>query len=312
MWPARSSDRSDRVRSFVVMPRVIVRMKGGLGNQLFCYAAARRLAMHNGAELVIDDVSGFARDRRYSRQYALDHFSIPCRKATPQERMEPFEQVRRRLARWMGRVSTFGTRGYVEEERPDFDSRLLGLKVNGTVYLDGLWQSSLYFEEIEGVIRQDLRIRELEDKSNREMADKIRAANSVCVHVRWFDHYAPLNLEDAFYERAANEIEQLISDPHYFVFTNDRGRTAARLKSLTGKITYVGNNAANDVAHADLWLMTQCKHFIIANSTFSWWGAWLSTSIGKIIMCPPPLSKSGIQLWSSASAIPLSWLQIPA
>ena len=75
--------------------RVIARIKGGLGNQLFCYAAARRLALVNNAELVIDDVTGFVRDHQYCRQYMLDRFQIPVRKATPSERLEPFERYRR-------------------------------------------------------------------------------------------------------------------------------------------------------------------------------------------------------------------------
>src|SRR6267154_4898422 len=88
----------------IVLPRlqgpvkkVIARMRGGLGNQLFCYAAARRLALVNDAELVIDDVTGFARDRQYRRRYALDRFRIAARKATPAERLEPFERYRRGL-----------------------------------------------------------------------------------------------------------------------------------------------------------------------------------------------------------------------
>ena len=83
--------------------KLIARIKGGLGNQLFCYAAARRLALVNNAELVIDDVTGFVRDRQYRRQYALDRFQIPARKATPAERMEPFERYRRGVAKFVAR-----------------------------------------------------------------------------------------------------------------------------------------------------------------------------------------------------------------
>ena len=82
------------------MNKVIARIKGGIGNQLFCYAAARRLALVNNAELVIDDITGFVRDRHYNRKYALDHFHIPCRKATPAERLEPFERYRRGVMKW--------------------------------------------------------------------------------------------------------------------------------------------------------------------------------------------------------------------
>ena len=81
------------------MPKIIVRMRGGLGNQLFCYAVARRMAVKNETELVVDDVTGFVRDSRYRRRYALDQFNIPVRKALPSERMEPFERCRRGVAK---------------------------------------------------------------------------------------------------------------------------------------------------------------------------------------------------------------------
>src|SRR5712691_2524903 len=106
-------------------------MKGGLGNQLFCYAAARRLALANNAELVIDDVTGFARDRQYRRQYALDSCHIPVRKATPAERLEPFERYRRGVAKWLSRKKPFAERRYLEQEGLDFDERLLDVKVKG-------------------------------------------------------------------------------------------------------------------------------------------------------------------------------------
>src|SRR6266853_438179 len=96
--------------------RVIARIKGGLGNQLFCYAAARRLALVNNAELVIDDVTGFVRDRQYRRRYALDHFHISVRKATPAERLEPLERYRRGLMKWLSRRKPLEERCYVEQE----------------------------------------------------------------------------------------------------------------------------------------------------------------------------------------------------
>lgn len=85
--------------------KLIVRLKGGLGNQLFGYAAARRLALVNRAELVLDDVSGFARDWQYRRQFMLDSFNISGRRATPAERFEPFERYRRGMMKWVSRRS---------------------------------------------------------------------------------------------------------------------------------------------------------------------------------------------------------------
>ena len=95
------------------MAKVIVRVKGGLGNQLFCYAAARRLALVNDAELVVDDVTGFCRDKIYGCKYALDKFNIKARKATPAERMEPFERGRRAMAKYFSKARPFNKRRYV-------------------------------------------------------------------------------------------------------------------------------------------------------------------------------------------------------
>ena len=138
--------------------KIISRVVGGVGNQLFCYAAARRLALVNGAELVVDDVSGFVRDRVYKRHYQLDHFNIPCRRATRVERMEPLSQLRRYLKRRLNQYSPFETRRYIHQEGMDFDPRLLQLNPRGTIYLEGYWQSAGYFNDVEAAIRSDLRI----------------------------------------------------------------------------------------------------------------------------------------------------------
>ena len=89
--------------------KVIARIKGGLGNQLYCYAAAKRLAIKNNAELIIDDVSGFKRDYLYQRKYMLDCFKIPHRKATSNERLDPFERVKRGLRKKLQQRKIFFT-----------------------------------------------------------------------------------------------------------------------------------------------------------------------------------------------------------
>ena len=118
---------------------IITRNLGGLGNQLFCYAAARRLALVNNAELVIDDVSGFVRDFTFQRHHQLENFNIPCRKATMAERLEPFSRYRRYLKRAYNRRRPFAERSYIQQEGPDFDPRLLEINPRGTVYLEGFW-----------------------------------------------------------------------------------------------------------------------------------------------------------------------------
>lgn len=292
------------------MNKIISRIKGGLGNQLFCYAAARRLALVNNAELVIDDVTGFSRDLTYHRQYALDHFNIACRKATSAERMEPFERYRRGLAKWISRRKPFAERRYLEQEGRDFDQRLLSLKINGTLYLDGLWQSEDYFKDIENVIREELQVTPPIDALNQHMAEKIRNSNAVALHVRWFDALdstATHNISSDYYRRAIAIIEQKIDRPFYFLFSDDPEAARTKLDLPNERTTFVLHNHGDENAYADLWLMKQCQHYIIANSTFSWWAAWLGEHVSKIVITPISTIGKYIENWSFRGLIPEAW-----
>lgn len=295
-------------------PKIITRIKGGIGNQLFCYTAARRLALVNNAELVIDAVTGFVRDRQYSRQYLLDLFRIPVRKATPADRMEPFERYRRGAMKWLSRRKPFAERCYLEQEGIDFDERLLELKVKGTLYLDGLWQSEGYFKDVEQTIREDLRIMPPTDTLNQCMAEEIRNSNAVALHVRWFDapdNKVMYNVSTDYYTRAIALMESKIASPRYFVFSD--APEAARLKVALpeGRVTFVSHNRGDENARADLWLMTKCNHFIIANSSFSWWGAWLGVRKEKIVVTPKIVQdKVEATNWGFKGLIPAEWLII--
>lgn len=292
------------------MSKVIARIFGGLGNQLFCYAAARRLALVNNAELVLDDVSGFSNDHGFQRHYQLDHFSIPCRKATPAERLEPLSRVRRYIKRAINCWWTFGARNYIQQEGIDFDARLLAVKPHGTVYMEGYWQSEQYFKDVESVIRAELRITSPKDEINQAMAVHIRSCLAVAVHVRFFD--APQdqgvsNAPDDYYSRAVAKMEILAPDAHYFVFSDQPDYARARISLPSERMTMVTQNRGDENAYADLWLMTQCQHFIIANSTFSWWGAWLSTFENKVIIAPNPKLMDQDSYWRTIGILPEKW-----
>ena len=294
--------------------KVIIRVQGGLGNQLFCYAATRRLALANNAELVIDDVTGFARDRLYNRQYALDKFQITARKAAPRERMEPFERYRRGMAKFIAQRRPFHLRRYVEQEGIDFDPRLLEYRVNGTVYLDGLWQSEDYFKDVENVIRNDLKIIPPKDKENKDMAERIRASsNAVAVHFRCFEspnsQSAAHNLDKRYYVQAVKEVCAKVKEHHFFLFSDNPDAARKLLDLPEDSVTAISHNQGDKNAYADLWLMSLCKHFVIANSTFSWWGGWLSRNEHKIVVAPR-IVQSGISSWGFNGLIPKEWIQI--
>ncbi len=294
------------------MIRIIPRVFGGIGNQLFCYAAARRLALVNNAELVIDNVSGFVRDVDYQRQYQLDHFSIPCRKATPAERLEPFSRIRRKLLREIDLRRPFMKRRYIQQEGMDFDARLLEYKPKGTARLEGYWQSERYFKDVEDVIRQDLRIKHPTDAANLEMVKRIRGCLAVALHVRFFDTQGERCINNPpgdYYARAVGQMETFAPQAHYFVFSDRPDAARARIPLPDARITCVSNNRGDSNAYADLWLMTLCRHYIIANSTFSWWAAWLGSSDGKIVIAPLK-NLTGNSAWGFEGVIPASWYSI--
>jgi hypothetical protein len=295
------------------MSKIISRIVGGLGNQLFCYAAARRLALVNNAELVIDAVNGFVRDHDYQRHYQLDHFNIPCRKATPAERLEPLSRVRRYLKRAINHRLPFEERNYIQQEGVDFDPRVLAVKPRGTVYLEGYWQSDQYFKDVEPTIREELRIIPPKDEINLAMAKRIRGCLTVAVHVRFFDAPQEQGVNNApgdYYARAVARMESLAPDTHYFVFSDQPAAARARIPLPEDRITLVSHNQGDENAYADLWLMTQCQHFIIANSTFSWWGAWLAERAEKQVIAPgfEITNSDRITSWGFEGLIPNSWI----
>ena len=295
------------------LTKIIPRIFGGLGNQLFCYAAARRLALVNNAEVVIDDVSGFVYDDVYKRHYQLDHLNIPCRKAIAAERLEPFSRVRRHLKRRWNQRRPFERRSYLIQEGMDFDSRLLHFKPQGTTYLEGYWQSEDYFKDIADILRQDLQITPPTDDINLAMAAQIRSCLAVAVHMRFFDEPNTNGVNNApsdYYSRAIEAMERFVPAAHYFVFSDKPQVARARISLSDDRYTLVAHNQGDENAYADLWLMTQCQHFIIANSTFSWWGAWLAANINKKVIAPGFEMLEGKMWWGFKGLLPCEWIKL--
>jgi hypothetical protein len=264
-----------------VSKRLIAQIKGGIGNQLFCYASARRLAFVNDAELAVDVISGFSSDHLYKRQYSLDIFHIDAPKATLSQRKEPFGRFRRGIERRLNKFLPLSKRRYIFQEGVQFDPEILSLRLQkGDTYFDGFGQSEDYFSDIESIIRKDLTFKPPLDDQNQKIARAIQSSNSVAIHVRWFnpgnkdcgDHVAL-----QYYQEAILRMIAVVANPHFFVFSDQMEITKQLLGSFLSQhsVTYVENNDSEKMAYADLWLMSQCQHFIIANSTFSWWGAWL-------------------------------------
>lgn len=293
--------------------KIIPRIFGGLGNQLFAYAASRRLALVNDAELILDHISGFTHDS-YRRHFQLDHFNIPCRKATASERLEPLSRLRRAVQRRWNQCKQFERRCYLMQEGVDFDSRLLNFRPSSTLHIEGYWQSENYFKDVESTIRQDLQIKPPSDTENQRMAERMRSYVAVAVHVRFFDEPHVEggidNISGDYYSRAIIGMERQVPDAHYFVFSNHPKAARARIPLPDSRLTLLSHNQGDKHAYADLWLMRQCQHFIIANSTFSWWGAWLANHQDKIVIAPGFEKRDGTMWWGFKGLLPDEWIKI--
>ena len=265
--------------------RVIVRLEGGLGNQLFQYATGRTIALATGRDLLLD-TSAYREDRL--RSYQLDRFAIAAR---PLRRGDvPYLKLRRsRLGAILPRRSrveivreVFPARVPVWPEAPVDDA--------GTPYLIGYWQSERYFAPIADTIRREVRVNAAPEGRNARLLDEIAASDAVAIHVRRGDYvsnpaataYHGLCGLD-YYRAAIRRLAGSVPRPHCFVFSDDLDWVRANLD--TGHpTTFVGHNT--DTPWEDLRLMAACRHFIVANSSFSWWGAWLGEWPGKEVIAP--------------------------
>jgi hypothetical protein len=296
--------------------KIVVRVKGGLGNQLFCYAAARQLAVTHGAELVIDNISGFSRDFEYRRRYELSGFSIESRMATPKERLEPFSRLRRRVSKYLSENCS-GLEGlYLVENDLEPDDRILTFNPRDGCFIDGLWQNEKYFKGICDTIRRDLTFVAPTDSLNVDMQSAMLESNSVGVHVRWFEalgNSVVNNISVDYYNRAIDVIEKKVENPRFFLFSDDPRAAAEKLGLTNRNIVVVDHNSGELAAHSDLWLMSNCKHMITANSTFSWWGAWLIYGDEKFVVYPKPMQVNSVAAqvpWHLTGSQPIGWMGV--
>ena len=294
--------------------KLIVRLKGGLGNQLFCYATARRLALYSNAELILDDVTGFKYDYQYKRKYALDPFNIAARKVTYWERLEPFGRLRRLLKKKIAARKPLTSKRYIVQQGVSFQEELLTLHLqSGYTYFDGFGQSERYFSDIRDVLREDLCLTVPADNEVLKYQARIMAVESVAIHMRWFDNniISSANVPIKYYENAIKIMKQKLLQPHFFIFS-DNLSLASKLLS-----PYFSHHEFTIVMHdknadpiIDFFLMSKCKNFVIGNSTYAWWAAWLAEIKGASIIISPQLNvdaNKNITAWGFDYLIPDRW-----
>ena len=300
--------------------KIIVLLKGGLGNQLFTYACARAIALRNNAELVLDSVSGFKNDSLYKRTFALNDFNVSGRLSSYFERKEPLGRIRRSLSRRLSSNKPLSAKRFIQQVGVNFDPDLLCLRLQeGATYFDGFGQSELYFDDIQDVIFNDFSMHCRQEIGDIELSKKIaKNKSSVGIHYRWFDDNNALsNISLDYYTKAINKIALNVKSPTFYIFSDNPLRTKEKIRPLLKRYEHVfmENNLSTDKASRDFWLMRHCSHFIIGNSTFAWWAAWLGEyrdRTATIVIAPalsidPSISSTA---WGFYGLLPDRWLKV--
>ncbi|WP_428658815.1 alpha-1,2-fucosyltransferase [Runella sp.] len=284
---------------------IIVKLSGGLGNQLFQYALGRHLAIINQTKLKLDTSLLAQTSDWTSRNFALSAFTIQAEQATKEE-IQTLAGSPHHFLQRMGRKLGIKPARYFKEPYFHFYSPVLSIK--SSHYLDGYWQSEKYFKAISSLIRQEFSLKLPLSSHSQRFKEKVAGCSSVSIHIRRGD-YAKTSkanrylkpLEMDYYQRAIKHITHQVPNPHFFIFSDDIEWVKDQLIAPFPMHFSEGNSA-----HEDLWLMAHCRHHIIANSTFSWWGAWLNPRPDKIVIAPQKWFST--ERFNTQNLLPEAWI----
>ena len=298
---------------------VIVHLQGGLGNQIFQYAAGRQLAINQGSELRLD-LSWFKGDQRRRgftpRRFLLDRFAIVAGRATRAD------ASRIRLRAELRRIFRFGgSKSAAEEETPwlvershfVFDPRVL--RAHGDTYLHGYWQNERYFAESSDLLRDELRLRQPPDSRTDVIRSRMANSNSVAIHVRRGDYLEQADAPRShrvcgadYYHECLRLMVERVDDPRFFIFSDDP-EWVARNILIPGNAPFeIVTHNDEGKAHEDLMLISACRHQILSNSTFGWWGAWLNPNPDKIVIGPERWFRGDV--FDTSELLPPGWLRV--
>lgn len=269
---------------------IIVRLIGGLGNQLFQYALGRHLCEIYKTVLKID-VSGFKSYKLH--KYSLWAFNIQENYASTEEVETLTTPKKRTVDQILDRIfhkKPRRAKTHIREKKLfSFDPKVL--KLSDGVYLDGYWQSEKYFADIAGIIRHEVTVKSPQVGRNKELAEMIASNNSVSLHIRRRDYVSNPKTNQVhgscdldYYFRCVEHLSHMVKNPNFFIFSDDPEWARQNLK-LPYPTVLVEHNG-EDKNYEDLRLMSQCRHHILANSSFSWWGAWLNPKEDKLVFAP--------------------------
>lgn len=297
----------------IFSPRIVVRLYGGLGNQLFTYAAAKRLSIFNNCQLYIDAGSGFFRDHKYKRSYQLGAFEISSPTATWGSFLGfIYTYFRKFFFRFNKKLADYNKR-IIHQKKVSFDADLLTLQITKPVLFEGFWQSEGYFKDIESIIRNEFRFKQSIISELLPFTRQIDFTKAVAIHVRHFKdehHFNQGNVNDDYYLRSIRFYQQQIPNAEFWLFSDNPQRALLKFKDVNIQCTPVSSVLQESNEIKELFIMSQFRHLIIGNSTFSWWGAWLSEYSDKKVVAPAEVIDSGEGCWGFEGLLPSEWIAL--
>lgn len=267
-------------------------LAGGLGNQMFMYAFTKSLALSKNTSYAFDLKSGFANDLTFKRQLELSSFNTDL----PETKfkacsvgIKKIDIVLKRLSRLLRRnILSPSYRFILEDDNFHYQSELFNIKENN-LYLEGYWQSPKYFEEFKEIIRSDFSITSSIPKETLNELNYWRSFNRplVFVGVRRYQECNPNDVTwdvcgSDYYLGAMQTIYDYIDNPLFIVFSQDLQWCKENLH--TENVIFSESKNGPYATISDLYLMKECDHAIISNSSFYWWGAWLQVNPNHIVI----------------------------
>lgn len=291
---------------------IISHLIGGLGNQMFQYAAGRALSLRTNQSFAVNTLNfnRYTLHHGYELQRVFD-LSVPIAKKLDLSRV--IGLLTASAIEWglPSRIVHLFTRSsYVKEESFNYLSEFSELK--GSHYLEGYWQSERYFKEYAAQIREDFRFKDELTFKNLKIYEEIKSSCSVSCHIRRGDYVNNIKTNQIhgvcskdYYENAIKLIEKRLVNPRFFIFSDDQDWVRDNLIFPENSLFITDNFGKN--SFRDMQLMSLCQHHVIANSSFSWWGAWLNPSESKIVVAPRKWFAADID---DSDLMPKEWIRL--
>lgn len=268
---------------------VIIRLKGGMGNQMFQYAFGKKMASLLETELVLDLSSLLDRSKGdfVYRNYDLPIFNVRDQLLLKETLLTTLYKPKvRRITKWVQRYISKG-KGYIKEQHFHFEPTYLTHPKKETIY-EGWFQSPKYFEGIEQEIRGEFTFKKKVLNASQPLLKEIQNTNAICLNVRRTDFLKVDTLNTTnkdYFLKAAQYLASKVKQPIFYIFSDDIEWCRKHIQ-LDYPIKVIGHEHKGFKFGNYMQLMIACKHYIIPNSSFAWWAVWLNKNDSKIVIAP--------------------------